>query len=321
MRLMDGLLVSPNEMESKELTPFQEWHDTYANQLVLFIKPEVTGLHMRAEPVLEMIEDQLVQWQCNIRSLRLIGSSYLRKHNLIDDHYGAINLYSRQASHLALQPPPELAETPVLGAHEFLSTHPSFEPRALLRLHGESTTMRLGPGAYAFHYQQGGESLIVVNGFHPAQLEHFYAANSPILVIHLSSPTPWRLLRNEMVGATDPRAAHPGSIRHVLLRQSHSWGIEVIDSMRNGVHLSAGPLEGGQELRRFFSSPGANRLSVKATNVGPILSSFLGEQAAQRALENSDAPFWDTYTETELMDTWELDQWLRRKIHQEIDHE
>lgn len=314
MSLIHDLLTSPNEMETQELSEFREWHDPDTNQLVMFIKPEITALGVRAKPALDLIEDRLAGWGCSIKAARLLGPSYLARHRLIDEHYGVISQYSHGASRLGLLPPTAFSHTRIMGAHELLAIRPDLDAARLLSLHTSAANIRLAPGAYAFHYVQGGDDALIVNGFHPAQQAHFYTATTPILVLELASTTSWRKLRSEMVGATDPRNASPGSIRRMLLDQSQHLRIAPIDSMRNGVHLSAGPLEGAEELRRFFSRLPDSAIVAEATNAGQILAALVGAQEADAMLRNQQILKWDAYEETELMDTWRIGDWIHHRM-------
>jgi hypothetical protein len=55
-----------------------------------------------------------------------------------------------------------------------------------------------------------------------------------------------------MIGATDPSHAKSGSIRGTLYADPGAFGLTSVNSNFNGVHMSAGPLEGLGELDRFF---------------------------------------------------------------------
>jgi hypothetical protein len=61
---------------------------------------------------------------------------------------------------------------------------------------------------------------------------------------------PWTRLRRGVVGSTKAAAAEPGSLRRILFDQAVDLGIA---AGSNGVHASAGPLEGMVEMHRFFA--------------------------------------------------------------------
>ena len=55
----------------------------------------------------------------------------------------------------------------------------------------------------------------------------------------------WRAFRREVIGATDPEAAADGSARAALRASWEELGLDAAPSTgNNGVHASAGPLEG-----------------------------------------------------------------------------
>ena len=58
----------------------------------------------------------------------------------------------------------------------------------------------------------------------------------------------WRAFRREVIGATDPEAAADGSARAALRASWEELGLDAAPSTgNNGVHASAGPLEGLKE--------------------------------------------------------------------------
>jgi len=56
------------------------------------------------------------------------------------------------------------------------------------------------------------------------------------------------------------RKADEGSIRAELLKNFTSTGMTAVNLSSNGTHMSAGPLEGLVELRRFMSDHDNNKL-------------------------------------------------------------
>ena len=59
---------------------------------------------------------------------------------------------------------------------------------------------------------------------------------------------PWSKFRTDIVGATDPTAATKGSLRNKILEEWKALGLPFEPSTAdNGVHASAGPVEGMRE--------------------------------------------------------------------------
>ncbi len=200
-----------------------------------------------------------------LAAVLVLGSRYLAEYNIIGQHYGVINAISREGINaltndvrLKLQSefPDEIrAGATVLGGHQFLSRYPFFTPAALSVLWDalNSGSRRLAPGTYALPINVWSDKNIVLNGFHPHQLDHFQAPNRTIIAFAIRSATPWHTLRDKLVGDTDPTRAEAGSIRQILLERRARLQIPIINKGLNGVHLSAGPLEGMVEIIRFCS--------------------------------------------------------------------
>ena len=120
----------------------------------------------------------------------------------------------------------------------------------------EGAQVPLGPGTYAGAVRIDADQVIILNGFHPRQLGFFTAEDTVCAFLHGSSETDWEVLRSELIGATDPSKAASGSIRGTLRADPASFGLASVNSNFNGVHMSAGPLEGLGELDRFFGEVG-----------------------------------------------------------------
>jgi len=98
-----------------------------------------------------------------------------------------------------------------------------------------------------------GKTTLVLNPFFGNQLVPFTSPGRALIVFEGRSKTSWADLRTKLCGATDPSAAVPGSIRNELLLNRDATGMTSVDKGSNGVHMSAGPLEGLVELQRFFT--------------------------------------------------------------------
>jgi hypothetical protein len=140
----------------------------------------------------------------------------------------------------------------VLGGHQFLERYADVSPFALAMLFANAAVSRLGPGTYAAPVRIDGATVVILNGFHPRQLSFFTVDDAACAFLHASSPTDWEVLRSELIGATDPSKAAVRSIRGLLYADPAAFGLTAVNSNFNGVHMSAGPLEGLAELDRFF---------------------------------------------------------------------
>jgi hypothetical protein len=280
------------------------------NQFVFFFKPEVTNVRngVKLETLLKdsfpLLEKGLNGKSLVIGAIRVLGGPYLDKHNIMTQHYGVIAKISREGvsaiSDAALQTlkskfsedisrwTPEYFKSHVIGGHEFLSRFPEFNAFSLLALNDNIPTLRLGPGTYAQKIKIRGESFIILNPFHPYQVVPYNSPGNAIIVLECLSELSWADLRGKIAGPTDPAAAPEGSVRNILLKEKNRYGLETVDRGSNGIHMSAGPLEGMIEVQRFFSD--FTPLSFSDVAFGVLLSDK-GAHDINRLASNPDVDY------------------------------
>jgi hypothetical protein len=225
------------------------------NQFAIFLKPEITALQdgVKFAELLHFILGTLQQWEVRLGAIRLLRSDYLARHEIMDQHYGVINKISKHGEHAISEKARTILRNKfcqevdsgaeILGGHQFLARFPAFSAFALSTLSDNLGVTKLGPGTYCLRVIVGGEVFLVLNAFHPYQLENFTTGNKVIVVMEGSSFSSWADLRHKMVGATNPAFAFQGSIRHGLLSRSEEFCLQNVSQSANGIHLSAGPLE------------------------------------------------------------------------------
>jgi len=236
--------------------------DPAANQFVIFSKPELGRLDgADLEAVWDLFADAFQTYGVTVHRVKILTGAELDQSGAMQEHYGVINQISRlgrpaltEAAEQALTElyPDEIAGAEVLGGHQFLERYPEFSPFSLAMLFSNAKVGRLGPGTYACLVSLDGVSTVILNGFHPRQLSFFTADDTVCAFLFASSGTEWETLRSAMIGATDPAKADPESIRGTLRAEPAAYGLSSVNSNFNGVHMSAGPLEGLGELDRFF---------------------------------------------------------------------
>eukprot|EP00997_Jenningsia_sp_PLL12_P005896 NODE_2437_length_925_cov_181.130137_g2005_i0.p1 GENE.NODE_2437_length_925_cov_181.130137_g2005_i0~~NODE_2437_length_925_cov_181.130137_g2005_i0.p1 ORF type:complete len:208 (-),score=81.64 NODE_2437_length_925_cov_181.130137_g2005_i0:302-865(-) len=130
---------------------------------------------------------------------------------------------------------------------------------------------KLGGGTYALPMQvQGKGTHIVLNAFHPMQLQPFTTPGRGIIAMEGLSDRSWMDLRQKICGATNPFKAQEGSVRATLLKEKEALRLPEVDMAHNCVHMSAGPVEGMVEVLRFFHSKD-HPLSLHMTGLGQML--------------------------------------------------
>jgi hypothetical protein len=234
------------------------------NEFVIFSKPELgrlTGDDL--DKVWDLFAELLETYEVTVHTSMTLTGPELEASGAMQDHYGVINQISR-LGRPALTEPAEaalaeaygdtLSDAVVLGGHQFLDDYPDVSAYALGLLFANAEVKRLGPGTYAGLVTIDGILVVILNGFHPRQLSFFTAEDTVCAFLHASSPTSWGTLRSDLIGTTDPAKADGASIRGRLFADPASFGLESVSYNFNGVHMSAGPLEGLAELNRFFGS-------------------------------------------------------------------
>lgn len=277
--------------------PGSVWLNQYSspngehNQFVIFLKPEVLNFQdgVRVDDILHLVFDTLTKWNVKVGAIRILTASYLKKHLIMDRHYGVINDISKRGT-AALSSDSRAAldkifkndlesGMEILGGHQVISRFPFFSPQALSTLSDNMGTKKLASGTYCLKVRIDGKPFLVLNPFHPFQLEYFTAPGRLLVILEGESDLHWRDIRQQMIGATNPTEASSSSIRRQLLDRASELGIREISQGSNGIHFSAGPLEGMVEVQRFFSEP-ENGLQIE-----PRETSF-GKQLATKGLHD-----------------------------------
>jgi hypothetical protein len=267
------------------------------NEMLFFFKPECF-LETTTEQQQSLIDTALelfLEFGAIPAGASVLTAEELRSREIMDRHYGFINRASRNSA-AALSQDEIMALrqsvgastiTPVLGGHEFLNLHREFNPSSLDHLWSTKKSRKVKSGLYFESFEVKGNPVILVNGFHPAQLEHFTAAERKVVLILLQSDLPWRFLRQFMLGDTFPERAIPGSFRRILYDDPARYGLRGVSIAANAGHLSAGPFEAMFELSNFFSSNKSISFSLEQTSMWTLLCSIGAEPAQiQRALSN-----------------------------------
>ena len=263
------------------------------NEFVIFSKPELgrlTGADL--DRVWNLFAELLERYDVKVHQTMIRTGAELESSGAMQEHYGVINKISRLGRPALTEPAEEalaeayadvLDEATVLGGHQFLSDYPEVSPYALGLLFANAEVKRLGPGTYGALVKIDGAPVVILNGFHPRQLSFFTADDTVCAFLHASSSTGWNSLRSDLIGSTDPSKADRGSVRGRLFADPAGFGLESVSYNFNGVHMSAGPLEGLAELNRFF---GAGASGTGWTFAGALGEAGVSEDGIAALLEN-----------------------------------
>ncbi|BDT94145.1 hypothetical protein IFM12275_41210 [Nocardia sputorum] len=295
------------------------------NEFCLFLKPELTELSPENfVKVWAEISEILDRFSVNVVAWTALPGSVLAETGAIQAHYGVIDKIARHGrTALSAEAESNLrtllddkwsTATSTTGAFQFLEKYPFFSTTALAILFDNVGSVRLAGGSYAAPVNVRGENQIVFNGFHPDQLQRFTNDSASILVLWCASETSWVDLRKHMTGATNPENSEPGSLRGTLLRRQDEFGIPEFNTGMNGIHVSAGPIEGIIELVRYFGA--SDNATYADTKLGrAILEEGLGEATLRQFEDNvtidvdgTPTPIFDA---TEELDTDQALEFLR----------
>lgn len=298
------------------------------NELLMFIKPEVFLVEdqLKVARALEMVFKKLHEYEVDINGIVSYSGEYLKELQAMDAHYGYINSLSKTASDLISS---ELYEKikidlhlakdlPVYGGHELLNRYSNLTPASLDELWFTKQSKKIRSGMYCQTYTYADESFILINGFHPQQLAHYTNDKRHILILLLSSDTPWSLLRNNMVGATFPEKAVSESIRSLFFENASDYGLKDVSIANNCVHLSAGPIEALFEMKNFLKKTTQIKYDTSKSNIARIINrddsiNITTEKLLQNeyvTLSGNRISFYDL---TEDMDTFSALKFLSMK--------
>lgn len=280
------------------------------HQFLFFMKPEITLEHkeIRLDSILRMMMEQLNAFQLNIEYAALLGAAYLEKFDIIAQHYGMINAMSRDPKQYLTEESQAKFESVyhksfhtcrIIGSLEFLNEFKAFDAESLNELWQNTTYTKIGGGAYCAPIELAGETLFMLNGFHPLQLQHFIKPGRSIVIFALRGNIDWSVARNQFIGKTNPSDAAPGSLRNLLLKNQEALGLELVSAGMNGFHLSAGPLEGLVELMRYESDFSTGNIKSASDFVfGRLLKEKFSETDIRKMCKNEMMHFQGKNTGT-----------------------
>jgi len=272
---LDNVWVTPYHADEKKKAD--------QHQFVFFLKPEATAAHagVDVKSVIARTFALLAHHHIHIGAVRVLSGDYLRKHDIMVQHYGVISkVYKSGVDVITEEAKKRLHElyqnkidagATVISGGQLLQLYPDLNPFSLLVLNDNLGTTRLAGGTYAMDLNVQGKKYIVLNAFHGYQLVPFTTTGRAIIVFEGLSQAPWKSLRDNVCGTTDPNTAAAGSVRQVFLSEKKTYGFVSVDKSSNGCHMSAGPLEALVEVTRFFGNGGEN-LNVNQTNFGHLLA-------------------------------------------------
>ena len=252
------------------------------NRALVFIKP-----HAVTDRFSQFVESFLTKRHIRLSEPRIIGAEEVRKRGIIDRHYAAIartavfsapeeyelGSFSRAAFentfHISWEE--ALEKGKILNSADVQKMLGGISGIELNEIWQQSPQVKMAPGLYAGHFQK--DDIYCINGFYPGQREVFTSDGAEVVLYEAEfSPdeVSWREFRLEIIGATDPGKAVEGSLRNQLLERFIEFGLTSQPVMsKNGVHASAGPLEGLRERMVWMETdPKRDEFALRLLNNG-----------------------------------------------------
>lgn len=246
------------------IQPLKIGQETWQNELLLFIKPEIFLVKdlEKVENSVNLVLEKLKQFDAHVDGILILGGKLMDNLDIMNRHYGFINKLSRSASKIISEDDRGKIKEAlnlsfidnhnIWGGHEYLEEFTDENCFDLDQLWFTKKSIKIRSGFYIQSYEKHSKNIILVNGFHPAQLEHYTNSSHRIVLMLVHSNTHWSVLKNEMIGATFPEKAVSESIRGTLYADPANFGLQEVSIANNGVHLSAGAFEAMFEMVNFF---------------------------------------------------------------------
>jgi hypothetical protein len=273
--------------------------DAFTRQTALvFVKP-----HANNAAVVQLVKEVLAAAKVTVLAEGDVTGARIDQERIIDRHYATIARYATEWSADKVTPSAEasaqfeaafgetwadaVAASRVVNAAEAQQRLGGLSVEELTsKWQAAEKKVKLAPGLYAGRFDA--DNIYVLNGFYLANRAKFTAADAVVHWLTVEwdeAALSWADFRGKLIGPTNPSAAPAESIRGTILARWSELGLKAEPNVSdNGVHASAGPLEGIAE-RALWT--GARVEDDPATDV--FLGAGVPLSAIRSALSNPPA--------------------------------
>ncbi len=267
-----------------------------ANEFLIFLKPEIfmgdQSYHLKR---VTMVASKLVEFGVSVDGVIIVGGKFILEKGIMAKHYGFINLVSNTASQMVTAADrakmtellgEDCSTIAIYGGHEALKQFPDMTPTTLDDFWFTKKSLKVKSGFYFQKYTYSGQDFLLVDGFHPHQLEYFTLPDRRVVLLVCHSKTEWKKLRWDMIGSTFPEKANAGSIRGELYARAAEFGYDKVDIANNGVHFSVGPFEGIAELDNFVAKALGKDIFAQLSFVKYMLKEGMTMEQIKKSISN-----------------------------------
>ncbi|MEI6326958.1 MAG: hypothetical protein WCO78_02435 [Candidatus Roizmanbacteria bacterium] len=298
------------------------------NEFLVFLKPEIfMGDQSHQLKRVTMIENKLKEFDVSVDGTIVVSGGFILEKGIMAKHYGFINAVSSTASQMVTVADrvkmtellgQDCSKIAIYGGHEALKQFPDMTPKKLDDFWFTKKSLKVKSGLYFQKYTYAGQDFLLVDGFHPHQLEYFTLPDRRVVLLVCHSKTEWKKLRWDMIGSTFPEKAATGSIRGELYARAREFGYEKVDIANNGVHFSVGPFEGIIELDNFLGKALGKDIFANLSFVKLMLKEGLSMDQIKKSITNPSVTIEgkekDLYGATEDMNPLEALQVYRGSL-------
>lgn len=292
------------------------------NTAFVFLKP-----HAANDATASFAKKHLDANKVTVLKEGVLKAEEILEHGIIDTHYAALAASAVISAPSALPISAEkkqefqskygtswdeaASKGTLLNLAQFQTQNPGMSVQEIEAKWRSGPTLKLAPGNYVSFLEK--EGVCVVNGFYGSMREKFTAPGKEVrwyLVEFDEATVPWKKFRGSVIGATDPTQAEAGSLRRLILEQWKELGLQAEPSTAdNGVHASAGPLEGVKErltwLRGTLDDDSYAKELVKMGVSAEKMQALLDNRDVQLTADGVVGPAFDL---TEDMDSSQVAQ-------------
>lgn len=262
------------------------------NTALVFIKP-----HAQVAGIAAFVEKEIEAAGIKIAKRGELSGADISKSGAIDNHYAAIGMYAMKTQPKDLPVPDSkkdefkakfnedfdeaAASGKMINTAQAMANYSITGPEVGKEFEKGKTTsgmIKLMPGCYVAYLAD--REVYVINGFYGSMRAEYVEESSKVswyLLEWNELKLSWTQFRRDVLGATDPTAAVPSSIRAKILSRADELNLGFVPTTsKNCVHGSASPLEafnerciwtGATATTDAFPGALANKFKVTGPNI------------------------------------------------------